>query len=122
MKKRGIMNNQSCLFCRIIKREIPAEIIFENNHCIVIKDISPKSEIHWLVIPKEHITELRTATVQQEGDLGACLLAAAAAVREKADNKPFKLIANNGREAGQHIFHLHFHVLIGKMSHSISEL
>lgn len=79
----------------------------------MIKDIAPKAEIHWLALPKQHITDLRKATDVDREILGSTLVAAATAVREKAHDRPFKIIANNGREAGQHIFHLHFHILIG---------
>lgn len=116
------MNNTSCIFCRIVRGEIPAKILLQNEQCMIIQDIAPKADIHWLVVPKVHLDDLRIATPSHQALLGATLLAAAEVVRNKADNRPFKLVANNGHEAGQRVLHLHFHILIGTFLGSIAEL
>jgi len=115
------MFDSACIFCRIIRGELPAEIIYKNDSSLVIKDKFPKSEIHWLAIPTtHHIADLRVITETDQMMLGSAVYAAAHAVKEFANNRPFKLIANNGHEAGQRIFHLHFHILIGSAIEEIS--
>jgi len=115
------MLDNECIFCRIIRGELPADIIYQNDSSLVIKDKFPKAEIHWLAIPTtHHIADLRITTEADQMVLGSTVYAAAHAVKEFANNRPFKLIANNGHEAGQRIFHLHFHILIGPAIEEIS--
>ncbi len=104
----------SCLFCKIIAREIPSDIVFENDHALAFRDIHPAAPTHVLVIPKKHVHGIAEA---EEGDveaLGQVLLAArAVAAREKLEGG-FRLAINNGPDAGQTVFHLHVHVLGGR--------
>ena len=100
----------SSVFSRIINREIPADIIFEDEQCIVIRDIHPQAPVHLLVIPKKPIESLMQASIDDAALLGHLNIIAAQVARE-AGCQGFRLIANNGADAGQTVFHLHFHVL-----------
>ncbi|NUO39703.1 MAG: histidine triad nucleotide-binding protein [Gemmatimonadaceae bacterium] len=103
----------TCLFCRIVRREIPATIVWENAHALAFRDIKPESPTHLLVVPKRHVGSLNDATDAQL--LGELLLAA----REIAEGEGiaqsgYRTVVNTGRDAGQTVFHLHVHVLGGR--------
>jgi len=104
---------QECIFCKIIAKKIKAECILENEHCIVIKDIYPKAAIHLLIIPKKHIENLKTAEFADAPLLGELLLTAKELSMIVPHASDFKLVTNNGANAGQHVFHLHMHFLVG---------
>jgi histidine triad (HIT) family protein len=105
----------TCLFCLIVHRERPAHIIMENEHALVIKDLYPKADIHWLVIPRTHYNDLRSYHEDDTASLGNLMQTARTALRDYGNNQAFKLLINNGAEAGQHIFHIHLHLLAGKI-------
>jgi Diadenosine tetraphosphate (Ap4A) hydrolase and other HIT family hydrolases len=103
----------TCLFCRIVRREIPAAIVWENAHALAFRDIKPESPTHLLVVPKRHLGSLNDATDAQL--LGELLLAA----REIAEGEGiaqsgYRTVLNTGRDAGQTVFHLHVHVMGGR--------
>jgi len=102
-----------CLFCRIVRREIPAAIVHEDDRALVFKDVHPQAPTHVLVVPKRHIGSLLEAT---EGD--AALLGhlqwTASRFAQSAKLGSFRLVANNGKGAGQSVDHLHYHVLAGR--------
>jgi histidine triad (HIT) family protein len=101
-----------CIFCKIIEKQIPSTIILETNSVLVIKDISPKAQIHYLIVPKKHIEDLRSFA---QGDLSLAgeLLFVAQQLSAMHNNSAFKLLVNNGYQAGQRVFHLHIHFLAG---------
>lgn len=102
----------SCLFCKIINKEIPTEIIYEDNDIAVFKDAHPSAPIHYLVVPKEHIQSImRLESNHQE--IISKLIFTAKNVAEKINLKGYKLVFNVGREGGQIIDHLHLHLLGG---------
>ncbi|MDR3211408.1 MAG: HIT domain-containing protein [Planctomycetota bacterium] len=104
--------NNDCLFCRIIRREIPAGIIYEDADTLVFRDIKPVAPTHVLVVPKRHVAGLGDCGEPESGLLAAVLLAANAAARlEKLES--WRVIFNNGSGAGQTVFHLHAHVIGG---------
>lgn len=108
------MTNNDCIFCKIIAKNIPAKIIAESDTVIVIEDIAPKAPIHYLIIPKKHVSDL-TKFQAEDTNIAADLLFMAKHISEKTPKaNQFRLIANNGSEAGQVIFHLHFHFCAGK--------
>ena len=109
------------LFTRIINREIPADIVYEDDHCIVINDIAPQAPIHMLVIPVKPIPRLVDASVEDKAMLGHLMWVAAEMARQVGVDEAFRLVVNNGEGAGQTVFHLHLHVL-GNKNFAESEL
>jgi len=112
-----------CIFCKIINKEVSSEIIDENEHVIVIEDIRPKAPIHYLIIPKIHIQDINHLDDSQEHY--ESIKEMFKMVRKVAKNLPepkaFNLISNNGVQAGQAVFHMHWHLISGKNIYS-SEL
>jgi histidine triad (HIT) family protein len=109
------MSDPNCLFCKIAAREIPAEILRETDRVIAFRDIDPKAPTHILVIPKEHIESL-AGIGEEHGALLVEIVQAAAdlARTEGIDESGWRLVSNVGPDAGQAVFHLHFHVLGGR--------
>ena len=105
---------EETLFSKIIKGEIPAEIIYEDEHCIAIKDIAPKAPVHLLVIPRKIIPRIIDAEAEDQALLGHLMLAAGKIAEQAGVGDAFRLIVNNGAGAGQTVFHLHVHILGGK--------
>jgi len=103
------------LFEKIINKEIPADILYEDDISIVIKDISPQAPTHLLIIPKKVIPKLSDATKQDQEVLGHLMLVAGKIADELGLDETFRLVVNNGAKAGQSVFHLHLHLLSGRM-------
>lgn len=99
-----------CLFCKIINKEIPAEIILETQDCIAFKDINPVAPHHYLVIPKRHFVSL--AEIDSKGS--ADIISGVQALTLKLGLKDFRTIFNTGAKAGQSVFHVHAHVISGR--------
>ena len=99
------------LFTRIIEREIPSDMLYEDDVCVVINDIVPQAPVHMLVIPKKPLPRLVDATVEDQAILGHLLLIAGEMARKFSVDEAFRLVVNNGADAGQTVFHLHLHVL-----------
>ena len=109
------MANQKTIFQKIIDGEIPSERIYEDDLTIVIKDINPQAPTHVLIIPKTNeIPKLSDATKEHQTLLGHLLLVAGKISRQLGVDEAFRLIINNGAEAGQTVFHLHLHILANK--------
>jgi len=109
------MSEDKCLFCRILAREIPAEIIHEDDRTVVIRDINPQAPTHVLVIPREHIESLDEASRADEALLGHLLRVAARIANEAGlADSGYRTVINNGAGAGQSVFHLHVHLLGGR--------
>jgi histidine triad (HIT) family protein len=102
------------LFEKIIAREIPANIEYEDDHCIVIHDIDPQAPVHFLVIPKKVIPRVAEAGVEDQATLGHLLLTAAAIAKKLKLDKGFRITINNGEDGGETVPHLHVHVLGGR--------
>ena len=101
------------LFTRIINREIPADIVFEDERCIAFRDIAPQAPHHVLVVPRQPIEKLSDAGPEDADLLGHLLLTAARVARDLGVEH-YRVVINNGEEAGQSVFHLHVHVLAGR--------
>jgi histidine triad (HIT) family protein len=104
----------STLFSRIIAREIPADIVYEDDLCLAFRDINPQAPTHVLVIPKKEIPRLADAQEEDQALLGHLLLAAGKIARQLGIEDAFRLAVNNGAQAGQSVFHLHLHLLAGR--------
>ena len=103
------------LFERIVAREIPAQIVYETEEFIAFRDIAPKSPVHVLVVPKKVIACVATAIPDDAMILGKLLLAAAQVARELGlETSGYRLVINNGRDAGEAVPHLHVHLLGGR--------
>lgn len=110
-----------CLFCKIVKKEIPSEIVYQDEFLTIFKDINPAAPVHLLVIPNAHIVSVQEAQEKDENLLGKLFLGAKKAAEIAGITESgYRLIINNGPDAHQVIFHLHMHVLGGaKMRHSM---
>ena len=108
-----------CLFCKIIEKEIPSDILFQDDRVTIFKDINPAAPIHLLVVPNQHIPSVQEMKDEDEGILGALFSEAKKAAEKLGINESgYRLIVNNGPDAHQEIFHLHMHLLGGaKMKH-----
>jgi len=104
-----------CLFCKIVERKIPAKLVHEDEDTLAFDDIHPQAPVHTLVIPKRHV-----GSVQDLGETDQTLLARLLLTCRKVANDKglagsgFRLVANTGRDGGQTVFHLHFHVMGGR--------
>lgn len=103
-----------CVFCRIINGEINTEKVYEDELCIIIKDLSPIAPIHLLMIPKNHYARLEEATVSEAMELSFMLNKLAQIKNDLGLKNGYRLIINQGEDAGQSVFHLHIHILGGK--------
>src|SRR6187402_3462978 len=105
----------SCLFCKIIKREIPAAIVFEDDQMIAFNDINPQAPTHVLIVPKRHIETLTDLTEGDDEIVGALVRRAAAIAAERGfAAKGYRTVFNTNRDAGQTVFHIHLHLLGGR--------
>ncbi len=104
-----------CLFCKIANRELPSEIVFENDKAVAIKDKYPKAPVHILIIPKKHIISINYIEESDKELVGSLFLIAKQIAEEKKLNG-YKLLFNVGKEGGQIIDHLHLHLLGGEMN------
>jgi histidine triad (HIT) family protein len=104
-----------CLFCKIITREVPAKILFEDDDLLAFADIRPVAPTHALVIPKRHMESLNTASPSDAELLGKLLLAAKRVATDAGVAETgWRAVANTGKSAGQSVFHVHVHVLGGR--------
>lgn len=106
--------SQPTIFSRIIAGEIPADILYEDEHCIVIRDIQPRAPVHLLIIPRQAIPRLVDSQPEHQSLLGHLMLVAGEMARKFEVGDAFRLVINNGRNAGQTVFHLHLHLLGSK--------
>ena len=103
------------IFGKIISGEIPSEFIYEDDHCIAIHDVNPQAAVHVLVIPKKGIPRLVDAQAGDQELLGHLMLAVGKVAEQLGVEDAFRLIVNNGSGAGQTVFHLHLHIIAGKV-------
>jgi len=104
-----------CIFCKIIAKTIPSQVIAENQDLFVIQDICPRATTHYLILPKKHVADLM-GLEPSDAKIASEVLFMAQDLAKKlpGDNQSFRLVTNNGAGAGQSVFHLHFHFLAGK--------
>jgi histidine triad (HIT) family protein len=104
----------TCLFCRILRGEIPATQVYEDPYVLAFEDINPKAPTHVLVIPKKHFAGLKEAQTEDAELIGRCHLAAAEIARRRNIEQGYRTVINVGPGAGQSVFHLHVHLLGGR--------
>lgn len=104
---------RDCLFCKIISGEIPSKKLYEDEQCYAFYDIDPQAPAHFLVIPKEHIASVAAVTPENSAVVGHIFEVIAQLTRELGYDS-FRVVSNIGEQAGQSVFHLHFHVLAGR--------
>lgn len=107
------MHDPNCIFCRIVKGEIPSRKAYEDADMLAFHDIHPVAPVHVLLIPKLHLTSLAEAQDQHERVLGRILLLAPRIAREQGSDDGFRIIVNTGRIGRQEVQHLHLHLLGG---------
>ena len=105
----------NCLFCRIVAREIPAKIVYEDDRLLAFEDINPQAALHALVIPKAHIPTLNDLSPEHDAIAGEMVRRAAAIAKERGfAERGFRAVFNTNRDAGQTVFHIHLHLLAGR--------
>jgi len=102
------------LFSKIIDRKIPADIVFEDDLCLAFRDINPQAPTHILIIPKKPIPKIADASQADQQLLGHLLLTANRIATDLGLAGAYRLVVNNGADAGQTVFHLHIHLLAGR--------
>ncbi|MGB3671140.1 MAG: histidine triad nucleotide-binding protein [Phormidesmis sp.] len=105
---------EDTLFSKIIRREITADIVYEDDLCLAFRDITPQAPIHILVIPKKPIPKLSEAQIEDKALLGHLLLAVSEIAKEQSLEKGYRVVINTGEDGGQTVFHLHLHLLGGR--------
>ena len=107
------MNVEDCLFCKIIKGEIPSSTVFENDAVYAFRDINPQMPTHVLLVPKKHVTSLDEAAVLPDADLLECIRSLSVVAKQEGLTGGYRVISNCGNDACQTVHHLHFHILGG---------
>ena len=102
------------IFSKIINREIPADIVYEDDDCLAFRDVNPQAPVHILVIPKIPVAMLAETADSQKELLGHLLIVAKQIAKNEGYGDAFRLVINNGEKAGQTVFHLHVHILAGR--------
>ena len=112
--QRGV--DMDCIFCKILKREIPSTIVFEDEYCLAFEDINPQAPVHILVIPKKHIPTTLDIKEEDKELIGHLVVVAAKIAREKGIAEGgYRLVVNTNSDAGQTVFHVHLHLLGGRV-------
>ncbi len=105
---------EECIFCKIINKEIPCDKVYEDQEYLAFNDIAPQAPHHILVIPKKHIPKISEATREDGAIIGGLFTVASKICREKSLSD-YRLVINNGKEMGQTVFHIHLHVIGGRV-------
>lgn len=105
---------EDCLFCKIIKGEIPSEKVYEDEEILAFRDIHPKAPVHILVIPKKHIASAKEIEIEDEALIGKIYTAIKKIAQKEGLKNGYRIVNNCGEDGGQEVMHLHFHLLGGK--------
>jgi histidine triad (HIT) family protein len=108
---------EKTIFQRIIDREIPARIVYEDEHCLAFEDIHPAAPTHLIVIPKKAIASVDDANPEDEAILGHLFVAMRTIAAKLGLKDGYRVVTNCGRDAGQEVMHIHFHLLAGRKFH-----
>lgn len=106
---------RDCIFCKIVDKKIPSKLVYEDELAIAFEDINPQARIHLLIVPKKHIRDIHSIT-RSDRELIGHLFFVAQTLSEKMnlDGGGYRMVINNGRDAGQTVFHIHLHLLSGR--------
>ena len=107
------MTDPGCVFCKIVRGEIPSRKLHEDEDVLAFHDVRPQAPVHFLIVPKAHVVSLYEAGMQHHRALGKMLALAGELARKAGANDGFRTIINNGRVGHQEVYHLHMHVLGG---------
>ncbi|MEY4864338.1 MAG: hypothetical protein RLZ51_2433 [Pseudomonadota bacterium] len=105
--------SHDCIFCRIVRGELPSRKVYEDEDILAFHDIRPLAPVHFLIIPKVHVVNLYDADLRHQAVLGKIMGMAGQLAREQGLEDGFRTVVNNGRIGGQEVYHLHLHVLGG---------
>ena len=103
-----------CLFCRIIRGEVPSKKVYEDKHIFAFEDLNPQGPTHVLIVPKKHVSGLKEAVAEDAELIGRCHLVAAQIARERSIEDGYRTVLNVGPRSGQSVFHMHLHLLGGR--------
>lgn len=104
-----------CIFCKIVRKEIPARIVYEDDEILAFDDIRPQAPVHTLIIPRKHLASLKETGPEEASLLGRILNRASEIARLKGiDRSGYRVVVNTGPDSGQEVFHIHFHLLGGR--------
>ena len=106
-------SDPNCIFCKIVRGEIPAKKVHEDDHVVAFHDVRPQAPVHLLLVPREHVATLYEADARHEKALGRLLALAGRLARQEGANDGFRTIINTGRVGHQEVYHVHMHVLGG---------
>ncbi len=109
---------EDCIFCKIINKEIPASMVFEDEKMIAFNDMNPQAPIHILLIPREHFASLNDIPEEKKNILSHLMLKARQIAQEKGiAEKGYRIVLNTAKDSGQEVFHIHLHLLGGRRMH-----
>jgi histidine triad (HIT) family protein len=108
---------ENCVFCKIAGHQSPARMVYEDDSVVAFRDLNPQAPVHLLVVPRRHLVSLSEATPEDGPLLGHLLRVAASLALEHKLEKGYRTVINNGSWAGQSVYHLHVHVLGGRVFH-----
>ncbi len=109
---------EQCIFCRIVERSLPARIVFEDDEIVAFEDAHPQAPVHTLIVPRKHLASLKDATADDAALLGRMHVVATQLARERGlQTRGYRTVINTGAGAGQSVFHLHLHLLGGRVFH-----
>jgi histidine triad (HIT) family protein len=105
---------EDCLFCKIIKKEIPSTIVYEDEKVLAFSDVNPVAPVHILVVPKTHIKSLQEAQDNDKELIGHIIITCSKIAKDKGLKNGYRVVNNCGEEGGQTVGHIHFHLLGGR--------
>ena len=110
-----MMKDQNCIFCKIIDKKIPAKLVHEDGLAIAFEDINPQAPTHILIVPKEHIPDIHSMKHEDRERIGHLFFVAQDIAEKRGlERSGYRMVINNGRDAGQAVFHIHLHLLSGR--------
>jgi len=110
-----------CLFCKIVKGEIPSDKVYEDEYVFAFRDIYPQAPVHILIVPKEHIVSAADINAENSFLTAKCFEAISVLAKSEKLDKGFRVVTNSGAEGGQTVFHMHFHLLGGKQFDKVGD-